>query len=173
MPISQELADVYLGNPSGIYFIEAIDISHVALASSLHYTNNSFEITGLLDNALPDTAKFSPLPFDATLPEKNTEGNQTLDLSVSNITAELIDYITQVTNAPQSPMQLIYRIYLTTQVNAGGAYLNQLIPPWRYDVSSVSVTAQAVQMSATRLNIHNKSFPRVRYTRLTFPGLAR
>lgn len=173
MPISAELADVYLGNPHGIYYFEAIDIEHDALASALHYTNTSFEFTALLDNQLPDTATFTPLPFDATLPSKNTEGNQSLELSMSNVTAELIDSIRTMTSAPQSPMRLTYRVFLTTQVDGNGHYLNQLDPPWRYEVSQIPVTARELVMSATKINTHNRSFPRERYTRLRFPGLAR
>ncbi|MEE4661485.1 MAG: DUF1833 family protein [Halieaceae bacterium] len=173
MAISAALADVYLGNPHGVYFIEAIDIEHAALTSALHYTNASFGVTGLLDNALLDTASYIPLPFTATLPEKNTDGNQSLDLSISNVTAELVGYIDQMAAAPQSPITLTYRVFLSSQVSASGHYLNQLTPPWRYEVSSVALTATEALMSATKVNIHNRLFPRVRYTRTSFPGLAR
>lgn len=173
MPISQELADVYLGNPDGVYFIEAIDLAHSALASTLHYTNSSFGITGLLDNAQPEHASFLPLPFDAKLPNKNTGGNQSLELSVSNISTTLVQHIVRMTEAPQESIQLAYRVFLSTQVDPAGHHINQLVPAWRYEVSSVVVTGDAVQMSATKVNIHNRSFPRVRYTRITFPGLSR
>lgn len=173
MAISQELADVYLGNPYNVYYFEAIDIAHTALTSDLHYTNNSFHLTGLLDNTTGESAQFSPLPFSAVLPEKNTEGNQSLGLSVSNVTTDLIDYIEQMAAAPQSPMELTYRVFLSTQKNASGAYMNQLVPAWRFEVSDVIAREQQITMSATKLNTHNRSFPRVRYTRITFPGLSR
>lgn len=173
MAISQELADVYLNNVSGVYLIEAIDIQHAALLSPLYYTNWSKAITGLLDNAEPGSRQFDPLPFTAVLPEKNTDGNQALELSVSNITTSLVQYINIMSAAPQSPITLTYRVFLTTEVNGSGHHINQLTPPWRYEVSSVALTAQEVQMSATKVNIHNRSFPRVRYKRTTFPGLAR
>jgi hypothetical protein len=173
MPISTELADVYMNNPHGIYFIEAIDIEHSALTDPLHYTNASKAITGLLDNAGEDFVQYDPLPFNAKLPDKNTDGTQSLELSISNITTALVQYINIMATAPQEPMRLSYRVFLSTQVSLAGHHLNQLVPPWRYEVSSVSLTAQAVVMSATKVNIHNRSFPRVRYKRTTFPGLAR
>lgn len=173
MAISPALADVYLTNPDGIYFIEAIDIAHPALANTLHFTNASFDVVGLLDNAKGGSATFKSLPFAAVLPEKNTQGNQQLQLSVSNITNELIDDILLMTDAPQQSATLEYRVFLTTQKDGSGAHINQLTVPWRYEISSVNVTAEAVTMSATKINTHNKSFPRIRYRRTTFPGLSR
>lgn len=173
MTISSELADVYLGNPDGIYFIEAIDLSHTALASDLHYTNASFRLRARLDNSLPEAATYAPLPFNATLPSKNTDGNQSLELSVSNVTAALVAAIDTMASAPESPISLSYRVFLSTQKDSSGHYLNQLTPPWRYEVSAVSLTAESATMSATKINTHNRSFPRVRYTRTRFPGLAR
>jgi hypothetical protein len=173
MAISAELIDVYTGNPDGIYYFSAIDLRHAALSVDLHYTNASFEVTGLLDNDIGDSAIYAPLPFDHTFPAKNTDGNQSLDLSFSNVTAELIRYIELMTDAPQDSMELTFRVFLSSQTNGFGHYINQLIPPWRYEVSSVSATADAVTMSATKLNTHNRVFPRVRYTAVGFPGLVR
>ena len=173
MAISAELQDVYLNNPANIYFFEAIDLDHQVLAAALHYTNSSKSFVGLVDNAGSATNQYTPLPFSITLPEKNTEGNQSLNISMSNVTTRLVAYINSMASAPQSPIQLTYRVYLSTQKNVSDEYLNQLTPPWKYEVSSVSLTQDAIIMSATKLNTHNRSFPRVRYTRTAFPGLAR
>jgi hypothetical protein len=173
MAISPDLAARYLGNPDQLYDIEAISLSHPALAEDLHYTNASFPIIGLLDNALPGTAEFRPLPFSTTMPSKNTEGSQSLQFSVSNVTAELVAAIAIIESAPQSPLTLLYRVYMSTQKNVDGAYINQRTPPWRFEVSNIATTAEAATFSATKINIHNRSYPRARYTRTRFPALDR
>jgi hypothetical protein len=173
MAISAELQDVYLNNPHGIYFMEAIDIDHAILDTTLRYTNASKAFEGLIDNSGTAAALYTPLPFTIVLPDKDTDGTQSLDISLSNVTTTLVAYITSITSAPQSAIELTYRIFLSTQKDGNDAHINQLDPPWRYEVSSASLTQDAVVMSATKLNTHNRSFPRVRYTRTDFPGLAR
>jgi len=173
MAISNELADLYMNNKSGVYFFEAIDIQHAALDGPLHYTNWSTAVNGLVDNAGSAFNAYISMPFTAVLPEKNTDGNQSLELSISNVTTALVAYINIMTAAPQSPIDITYRVFLTGQVDGSGNYLNQMNPPWYYEASAVSVTADSVVLSATKLNTHNRSFPRKRYTQVDFPGLAR
>jgi len=173
MAISAELADHYIGNVHGIYYFEAIDISHPLIPSDLHYTNASFQLEGLLDNTGSATAIYLPLPFTANIPEKNTEGNQSLDLSFSNVSAELVPFVDAMIGGPQQAMSLTYRVFLSSQTNGSGHYLNQLVPAWKFEVSSATFVEDVVTMSATKLDIHNRVFPRVRYTRLAFPGLDR
>lgn len=173
MTISADLADTYMGNPHGIYYFEALEFSHPALTDDLYYTNRSFAIEGFLDNAVPNSNRlFRPIPFDVLKPEKNAEGNQVLEISFSNITAELISVLDIVSSAPQASMTVAYRVFLSSQVDGNGVHFNQLTPPWRYEISAVPVDANAVVMQGTKVNLYNRTFPRIRYRRDTFPALA-
>lgn len=173
MAISTELADVYLGNPHGVHFIEAIDLAHPALPFDLHFTNYTFSIPGLVDNLGTAFNTYVAVPFIITQPSKTTAGNQALELSFSNVNQQLVSYVNTMAEAPQDSITLTFRVFLTTQVDAAGSHINQLNPPWTFEVSSVGMNAQAAIMQATKLNTHNRSFPRVRYRRDNFPGLAR
>lgn len=171
MAISAALQEVYGANPDGVYYIQALSITHSALTAPLHFTNWSQEFTGHIEDS--GTARFKRMPFELQWPTKDTEGTQSVGISISNATRGLMQAIRQMTDQPSESAVFHVRVYLTSQTDVNGVYIQQLDPAMQYEVAAISVEQTRCTMSATKLNSHNRQFPRMVYRPDLFPGLSR
>ena len=167
MAISQALADIFNANPSGFYYSEVISINHSALSVPLVMTNSSVQFRASVDGV---TRVVVPTPFDIKLPDKDTSGNQSMNITMSNHEQNIINCIELMAQQPYEPAICTYNVYINTASSTG--VLNpEYTPSPRYDITSFSVTGSTIVAVATKTNLHNRRWPKRVYTPTLFPGL--
>lgn len=169
MAISKQLADIYRANPSGSYYIEALSIYHTALVGPIHATNASVGFSAKVDGAAK--SDFISLPFSCKLPDKDTSGSQAMSIAFSNVEQDLVLDIEKMSSQPYQPAICVYRVFINGAVDVDGDHIQQLNPAWRYSISTFKVMNKSIVASATKVNLHNSSWPKVLYQPNTFPGL--
>lgn len=168
MAISKALQDIYLSNPSGMFYMEALSLYHSALAEPLHITNNAFAFDARADQ---DDVRMIPVPFTIKMPTKDTSGSQVMQIAISNVEQHLIDDVESMARQPYQPLVVRYRIYINGKLNADGKHTQQLVPAWRMEATSIEVQSDAIMINASKRNMHNRRWPRKIYTTEEFPGL--
>ena len=167
MAISAALHRIYATAPDGQYQVYALSLSHPALLSDIHLTNNPVGFQGALESG---SAEFYSLPFVIKFPDKDASGSQAMTIQFSNIEQELIDDIQRISTQPSEPVVCRFRTYILG-VGTGGVLTQQLNPAWTMDITSFTVTRDMITAVANRSNMHNKPFPSVLYNSTFYPGL--
>jgi hypothetical protein len=168
MTISVALQRIYNTAPDGAYYMEGISLYHSALSAPLHMTNNPVQFNGKADGI---AAVFTSIPFSVTLPAKDTTGAQSLNLTFSNVQQRLVDDVARMGSKPYEPVICKYRIFIAGSVDAAGDHTEEMTPPLRLDISTFIVTEATIVAAAQKVNMHNKSFPQVRYNPTFYPGI--
>ena len=171
MPISQELAEVYASAPYDLYYIETLQLSHPIFAAepvpgSVFLTNQREPLIGKLEDG--SDVEYEPAPF-VTIPP-NDEENSALQLQVAidNSSRRLMDNLERLSEYPQEPVRVIYRVYLSNDINTV-----QNDPPLSLEITSVTASQTAVTFNAGQTNLRRQPFPFQLYTTELYPGLAR
>ena len=170
MAISSALADIYNANPSGFYYAEVLTIKHSALAQPLVLTNTTVEFELTTDYGVHTAI---PTPFTLTLPTKDTSGSQAMNVVISNREQSILDDVEWMARQPYEPAILTYNVVIKGVVDSSGVHEPQYTPSARYDVTTFTVTEDSIVAMASRVNTHNKRWPKVIYTPDLFPGLDR
>ena len=169
--ISPELQRIYAVAPVDAFYMEAISMSHSALPEDLHMTNMEFGFSGDIGTGTP--ADFIATPFSLTLPNKDTTGSQQLQITLSNVEQDIINDVERMARRPYEPVIFHYRVYIHNELNTAGNHKQQLNPAWRMEISAFNITQSAITCVASRVNSHNKPWPRLLYTPDNFPGIAK
>ena len=170
MSISQELADIYNANPSGAYYAEVLSINHSALPTPIVVTNTSVEFVAKVDGVI---RRVIPVPFTVKLPDKDTTGSQAMNIVISNREQQVLEAIETMALQPYEAAVCTYNVYIKGVLDSSGAHAPQYTPSPRYDITTFSVDENSVIATATKTNMHNRSWPKILYTPALFPGLDR
>ncbi len=166
MPISDALKRVYASAPADRRYIETLSFSHSRFTQSYYFVNDLRDWTFSLETAQLQT--FQRFPFRIVLPTQDRQGNQDLQIAVSNVGRELMDEIRAANEDPSEPIACVLRIYLdlpgTTPENN---------PPLSLTITDVEASRETVTAVARRADILNRPFPRRVYRIDEFPGLER
>jgi len=169
MTISAALARIYTVAPTGAYYMEALSIYHSALKAPLHMTNASLGFDANVGGH--NHAYMESLPFSLKLPTKDTSGSQQLAIAFSNVEQDLISDVEAMAAQPYEPAVCLYRVYIRGQIDGEQHHIQQLNPPWRYDINAFVVTGDTITAAAQKSNMHNSGFPKVVYNATNYPGL--
>ena len=164
MPLSEDLIWRY-SNEVDVDWWEAIILSHSQ--SATYYLCNVHDNTvryGQIDNALQ---AFQPVPFEVILPSRNGEGSQDMALAICNVGLEMLQAVEDALEDPTEAIRCRYTIFIE------GLTEPQYEPPLELALSDVALSIETMTATATRANIHNRTFPRQVYTTQLFPGLLR
>lgn len=170
MAISQALQDIYAANPTGAYYFEVVEIEHSALSAPLVMTNASVEANVRVN---VNAARAIPVPFTVVLPAKDTTGTQSFNLVISNREQEILHNFEQMAVRPEEAAIMRYNVFIRGVVSPSGVHQPQYNPAPRYDITAFNVDENSITAIATKVNLHNKRWPRVTYTPSLFPGLDR
>lgn len=166
MALDPALVEVYSSARSDRFYVEALSIYHEALPKPVHITNWPEDFTGAVEGG--NTADFISVPFSIRLPAKDTEGSQSLDIVMSNADQSLMDEVELMSMAPFTAARCFYRVYLSDSFG-----VQRLDPAMTFDIIAFSARRDSITASATMVNMHNRSFPRVLYNKSLFQGLDR
>lgn len=163
--ISAGLQSLYAGNTT-FRALETLQIYHPSwFGGSFWLVNDSVNWTFQLEGG--GSQAFIAFPFELTLPQRDTSGNQELGITLCNIGKELMPWIEAAINNPV-PIEVYLRIYIDITNSQP-----QNDPPLHLSISELSVTKETVTGTASRYDVVNSPFPSRIYTVREFPGLDR
>lgn len=168
MSITQNLADIYMAAPSGLYAMPVVLITHSALRQPLALTNTTKDFRMRMNQAAYNAIS---LPFTIKMPDKDTSGSQEMEIVFSNREQNLIHAIELMSREPYEPAICYYNVYINGKTDSSGQHMPQYNPTPRYDINTFAVDSNSIVAVATKTNMHNRQWPRVVYNGDMFPGL--
>ena len=148
---------------SDVDWWEALILSHPR-AGSFYITNAQEEQIGRIDGELQT---FSPVAFLATLPNRDGEGQQDMQIAVCNIGSEMTEALEDALLDPSEPIRCRYTLFFY------GDTTPQFDPPFELALTNVALTEEQMTATATRADVFSRRFPNLLYTTERFPGLLR
>lgn len=162
--ITPALKALYAGNTT-FRALETLQLSHISWANDFWIVNDVYNWNFTLEDGNPQG--FIALPFELKLPNKDTGGNQELQISICNIGMELMQLLEVAALFPAA-IDVTLRIFLDIPNS-----FPQNDPPMVLAISEVDADMQNVTATATRYDVINRPFPSRIYTMKEFPGLDR
>ena len=158
--MSDFLRTLYASAPKNFTLINTIEIIQPAIAT-IRISNQYEDLEFTLEDS--NEYLFLGRGVDIQLPDKDTKGNQTVNLVVSNIDGTAQNAIITSLN-DGSPAQVIFREF---------AYPDLSAPVSRIDLTIVGATLdkQYAAFQCQAYDILNTAWPRLRYTAQNAPGL--
>jgi uncharacterized protein DUF1833 len=109
----------------------------------------------------------TPVAFQVDLPDAGTDGRQDMSIAMDNVGAEMWNALELAQAAPEFPITVTWRAYLSKNLGEVQAV------PVVLTVTNVSATSLAINLTASRTDIINRKWPRVFYRAERWPGLVR
>ena len=165
MTISQELIDRYTQEVD-VDWWEALAISHPTFAGTFYIHNAPTEssLFGTLDGG---TQTFISVPFEISLPERNSEGRSDVRIVIGAAGNALNEVLDGALTQPEFPIVVQYTAFLFTDQNP------LYDPPLRFNMTEVTDTDTGITAVASPGDSINRPFPNGRYRVSSFPGLNR
>lgn len=124
--------------------------------------------TGFVDRLLTlesgAEVEFTAGPLSIRRPKKGDSGQQTLSLSIANVTAQGQEAIEAALESGDK-VPVIYREYLASDLSAPASN------PYRMTLRGGTLQGIMIQIEAGYFDLLNTQWPRDRYTADRFPGL--
>lgn len=149
--------------PTNVVILHTLEIRQDTVQSRIYLVQARRELIALDENGVSRT--FEPSGFQFTLPPSTEEGFQSINVAIDNIGQRITDFIEAAKGSPV-PVSLIYRPYLSNDLTQP-----QMNPPLILYLKDIQVTATQVTGRATFMDVANKRFPSILYTRERFPSL--
>lgn len=166
MTISAALKRIYASAPTDQRYVETLSFSHTLFAKTYYFTNDLKNWSFKLENGVSQL--FDVMPFVIQLPSNDKQGNQDLQIAISNVGREMMDELDAANANPTEPIVCTYRIYLNVADSQP-----QNDPVLALTITDVQATKETITAVARRADILNKPFPNKVYTLPMFPGLNR
>ena len=166
MPISKELQEVYASAPNDVRYVETLEITHSRFTQKYFFTNDLHKWRFMLEDGTLQT--FEPVPFEVTMPAKDTGGNQDLQIGLCNVGEEMMDALELANQKPSENIRCVFRLFLDIPNSR-----QQNNPGMELFITDVAVNLQTISAVATRFDVLNRLFPNKIYTTTDFPGLRR
>ena len=142
---------------------EALILSH-STGGTYYLTTSHESQQGTFDGAV---RTFLPIPFTASLPTLDGEGQQDLTIAICNVGQEMRQALQLVKQKPEEPILCRYTIFINGNLSP------QYDPPFELYLSSLQLTAAQLSGTASRVDVFNQPFPRQLYRTDWFPSLVR
>lgn len=133
---------------------------------ALRLVQGYYDITATLEDA--STVVFSASGIGVTLPEKNTDGRQELNVQIDNVSNLVWQQVALVVTASRSSAEEVickYRPFLESDLSAPAGATYRLI------VTQSSINRKSANIRASFAQIPDMAYPRGRYYPTEFPGL--
>lgn len=135
---------------------------------SIFLVQDYIELLARLENEHPthggQKVLFNPVAFDLTPPSKETGVIPELQLTIDNVSAELMPYL-DLASSEEIPIKIIYREYLLSDTEAPS------IKPIMFEASVTTASLTSITTTCSMTNISTKSFPSEEYNSENFPNL--
>lgn len=164
MTLSPELIRIYASGGPDDFFYECLSLSHPNFTATWHITNSVKPLNAVLEDGVTAVV-FQPYPFAISLAGTGEDGNQDIEISISNVSRTPIDEIERAAEDPTQRIEFTYRVYIDTDTSKPATVIDGL------SISQISITENRIITRASPSDLVNRVFPSRLYTITLFPGL--
>lgn len=164
------LEKAYASNASAI--IDTLDIRYAGATDAIRLVRGNREFYG---RVIGTARKFEAAAFEFALPEKSTDGQQNLNIAISNVNrlaySKLAAAVNRLRREKEQKAIVIYRTFLQAK---NTLVQNSLIDPaqsFTFTIVNASSNQAQVNITASYTPIADIAFPRKRYFIDQYPGL--
>lgn len=161
--LTEAIKEAYATAQSNVYYLDTLTIEHPSVETPIRIVNDRIGHDLVLEDDTP--AFFEPASFRFVLPAAGDNGVQELSIAIDNVDRRPSNFIKQVIGS-KDPVVVTYRPYLFD-----GEPVLAMRPPLVLFLTDVVITATEVTGRATFVDILNRDFLSVNYSRRNFPGL--
>ena len=176
--IDQALAEVYASNPQDDFVLNTLELRHPTFVddngnpTAARVVSNFEALTARLEPGAPlnagELVRFEAAGFEFTLPKREQGQPPELSITLKGASWKIIAHLENAITMTDK-IQVTYRRFLAKSPEAGPRDGR----PMTLYASVVNADLDAVTMTASLTDIHNKAFPSVVYLPSVFPGLQR
>lgn len=167
--LSEALQEAYAGDVEHVIY-HTLELRHPAFTQPIRVVRDYANLTARLESTAPENAgemvEFQRFAFDLQPPEINERGMPELQITIDNVSREIVLNIELAIVEPD-PITAIYRVYLD-----GNLEVPENDPPMALTLRSVSADPFKVSAKAGFEDLTRRAFPNRIYTLTEFPGLA-
>lgn len=167
--LEDALAEAYASAPSSEVILHTLEIRHPSFTVPIRVVRDFNDFTAYLEADAPADpgaqVTFVAMAFDFSLPDVEKAVSPEIDISLDNVSGELIGYLDAAAQTPDL-IEVTYRPYLAS--DPSGPQMN---PPLTLVIRSVSADVFRVRARAGFADLANRKFPNEVYDAERFPGL--
>lgn len=170
------LDQLFASNPRDKIYYLTLEFNHSAFRdeadapTSIRLVQGYTPLVATLEAAAPKNpgaaVTFKPAAFNVELPVKGVDGRHDMKVVLDAVNGEVIAQLERVAAAVREPIQVIFREFVSSDLSGPQS------TPIKMVAANPQVTALRATFTATFADLINKSFPSIRYTLTTHPGLA-
>jgi hypothetical protein len=160
------LREVATQSPSDVAMLDTLSFSH-PLAGVFNLVNDRVDLKASYTSG-GDVVTYSASSFAFSLPDSSGEGVQNLKITVPNTNGEASNWLDQIPVDNETPIEVIYRVYLSNKPEQYGP-LND--PPIKMFIRDIQIDIFTVSAVAVFKSVVNKKYPSEYYTLEKFPSL--
>lgn len=168
--LSDALQEAYASAPSSEVILHTLEIRHPSFTQPIRVVRDHHDFTAFLESDAPEDPScevtFVALAFDFTLPEVSKANTPEIDISLDNVSGEIIAYLDAAAQTAEL-IEVTYRPYLAS--DPSGPQMN---PPMTLVIRSVTADVFRVRARAGYADLSNRKFPNEVYDAERFPGLS-
>jgi hypothetical protein len=167
---SEALAEAYASATTDEVILNTIELIHPAFTEPIRCVADYVPLTARLEAAAPinpgELVEFQAFAFDIKPPEVIDSGVPELEISIDNVSGEIIEHIELAMGNPEF-LEVLWRVYLSSNPEEGP----QNLKPIRMTITNIDADEMAIQARASIVDFMNKNFPNNEYDDRRFPGL--
>lgn len=167
--LEDALAEAYASAPSAEVILHTLEIRHPSFTVPIRVVRDFNDFTATLEADAPADpgaqVTFVAMAFDFSLPDVEKAVSPEIDISLDNVSGELIGYLDAAAQTPDL-IEVTYRPYLAS--DPSGPQMN---PPLTLVIRSVTADVFRVSARAGFADLANRKFPNEVYDAERFPGL--
>ena len=168
--LSDALEEAYASAPSSEVILHTLEIRHSSFTAPIRVVRDFHDFTATLEITAPvdpgSEVTFIAMAFDFSLPDVEKAISPEIDISLDNVSGELIGYLDAAAQTPDL-IEVTYRPYLAS--DPSGPQMN---PPLTLVIRSVTADIFRVLARAGFADLANRKFPNEVYDAERFPGLS-
>lgn len=167
---TEALEEAYASSTTGEVILNTIELTHPAFSQPIRVVADYAPLTARLENTAPNNpgelVEFQAFAFDIKPPEVIDSGVPELEISIDNVSGEIIEQIELAMGNPEY-LEVIWRVYLSSNPEEGP----QNLRPLRMTITNIDADEMVIQARASIIDFVNKNFPNNEYDDRRFPGL--
>ncbi|MEW6314125.1 MAG: DUF1833 family protein [Pseudomonadota bacterium] len=167
--LSQAIAEAYASAPAGEIILHTLEIRHPSFVAPIRVVRDHKDWTFTLEAGAPLDAGlavlFTAFAFDFKLPEVSTSASPEVEISIDNVSTEILGYLDAATQTADK-IEVTYRPYLSSAPT-----VPQMVPPLTLTVREITADVFRVTAVAGFGDLANRRFPGENYDTQRFPGL--
>ena len=167
--LQDAIKEAYASAPAAEVILHTLEFRHASFDAPVRVVLNHTDLTATLEADAPtdggSAVTFLACAFDFRLPDVQKSGTPEIEISVDNVSGDLLAYLDAAAQSP-TMIEVTYRPYLASDTSAP-----QMDPPLTLVVRTISCDIFRITCRAGYGDLSNRKFPGETYDADRFPGL--